>query len=108
MKDMGKKEKSLGTVEKDKPPEIRYPSFTICSAKLPEVADYKIGDKIRMEVECEVTGTSKAYDKTRGIECQMDMTKAEVLNKKESRKEADRLGLDKEDYENLKSKSKKE
>lgn len=92
----------------DKPPEIRYPSFSICSAKLPEVADYKIGEKVVAKVELVVTGIRKAYEKSRGVECEFDMTAAEVLNKKESRKEAERLGLEKEDYENLKSKSKKE
>jgi len=106
MKSLGKKEDMTLNAVPEKA-KIRYPSFSISSKVMPEIEDYSMNETIEMNIVCKVSGLRKGWDDKNEVVADLDMTKAEITNVKEDRKEAKRRGLDMKDYADIKKKQAK-
>jgi hypothetical protein len=111
MKSLGIRAKSAPEVamqSTDKQIQIRYPSFSLSSKVIPEIGDFTIGERIEMKIICSVKGLREDYSEKGVYNAELDMTKAEIVNLKADRKEANRKGLSMADFIELKKKYNKE
>lgn len=110
MKSLGVKAEKTQAVQpiEAKSDKIYYPSFSLSSKAVPEIEDFKIGEIIEMKIVCKVKGLREDYNDKTKYNAELDMTKAEITNLKEDRKEANRKGLGMADFMELKKKYGKE
>ncbi len=100
-KDLGEKPEAIEG--KAIAPEERKPYYhtlPISVKELPELEDYDLEDEVHLEIICEVTRVSKNKDKPREIT--LEMRKGRVLNLKESRQKAIRMGISKKSLKEIK------
>lgn len=108
MKSMGKKEKPVEAVEAvDSKGKIVYPSFSLSSKVVPEIEDYSIKDIVDMNIVCKIKSIRQGWDDKKEIVAELEITKAEITNLKEERKDAKEKNLDMKDYKEIFGKKKK-
>jgi len=104
MKDLGElPDKPIETEQPSNKP-ISYPSITVSTKSLPEIIDYKIGDKIEMVIVCKVKGMRESLEDKNEYNVDLTIAQGEITNLIEDRKEAKRKGLDMKSYMSLKQK----
>lgn len=96
-------------------PGTKGPEITISSKQVPELEDYNAGERIELRVNANVVkrespnmvspdGSIKQESEPE-IKITFEIVSVEVLNLKEDRKEANKRGLTKKDWQEIKGKS---
>lgn len=98
-KDLAEKPSETAIAPEGEKPKPYYPTLPITMKQLPELEDYDLGDEVHLEIICEVTRVSKEEDKPK--EVILTMRKGRVLNLKEKREKALRMGIKKETLETI-------
>ena len=110
MYDLKKKFESAELSTKGLKPVPEGPRLTITSEQIPGIADYTIGEKCDLHIIGEVKemrkGNAYADKKKSVVSIVLELVEGGLMSKKPERKEADRLGIDKENYDKLQGKRK--
>jgi hypothetical protein len=109
--------RDIGVSEKDREPAIispgtqekykkRYPTVSFETLTVPELADYDVGETVVMTIKAKVTNKGESYSFKDNLNIVLEIKEVAIENEKEERKEANRLGIDKEIYDKVMEKRK--
>lgn len=106
MKNLGEKPKKMDVAVS--PNSVEYfPSLDLTSKKVPEVADFKIGDVIEIKAKCKVKGIRESYDEKDVVRAEISITAIEISDGPDDFKEAKERRLSRKDWDDIKNKGKK-
>ncbi|RLF07602.1 MAG: hypothetical protein DRJ60_02305 [Thermoprotei archaeon] len=98
LKDLGEKLGTTGPVELEKSSKKYYHTLPIGVKQLEELADYDVGDEVRIELACKVRSISEDENHR---EVTLEIRKGRVLNLKPEREKALRMGIKKETLDKI-------
>ncbi len=85
-----------------KEPKPYYHTLPLSEKNIPEIEDFGLGDDIILEIHCHVTDEHESEDKDKPRSITLEMRKGRVLNLKESRQKAIRMGISKKSLKEIK------
>ena len=95
MKDMGEMREMPTMVGTEPKEEKVYPHTNISSKRLPEIADYDVGDTVELHYVNKITGKHENGD--REVEVEMDVMKCGMMNGKKMPEEEEYKGMSEEE-----------